>query len=91
MMDLVAATVLEVVTGQVVFMVVEEVLMVAMEVNLEGMADMLEQWGPTEEILPLAMLVVMVEALAEAMILVGMGDLVRVMVHMVVALARVPV
>lgn len=87
MMDLAEALVLVVVTGQVVSMVVGAVRMVAMEVNLVGMEDMLEQWGPTEEILPSGMLVVTVEALAEAMILVGMGDLVRVMGHMVVLLA----
>lgn len=54
MMDLVAdLVVLGVVTaGLAVLMVVEVVRMVAMEVSLLGMVDMLEQWGdPTEEIL----------------------------------------
>jgi hypothetical protein len=54
MMDLAVALVLVVLTaGQAVSMVVGEVLMVAMEVNLLGMGDMLELWeDPTEEILP---------------------------------------
>ena len=70
--------------GQVVPMVVGEVqvLMVALEVNLVGMEDMLVRWGRIEEIPPLGMLVVMEEALAEGMILVGMADLVRIMEHM---------
>jgi hypothetical protein len=54
MMDLAVALVLVVLTaGQAVSMVVGEALMVAMEVNLLGMGDMLELWeDPTEEILP---------------------------------------
>jgi hypothetical protein len=54
MMDLAVALVLVVLTaGQAVSMVVGEVLMVAMEVNLLDMGDMLELWeDPTEEILP---------------------------------------
>ena len=70
--------------GQVVPMVVGEVqvLMVALEVNLVGMEDMPVPWGHIEEIPPLGMLVVMEEALAEGMILVGMADLVRIMEHM---------
>ena len=58
--------------GQVVPMVVGEVLMVALEVNLVVMEDMLVPWGHIEVILHLGMLVDMVEAMAEAMILVGM-------------------
>ena len=46
--------------------------------------DMPVPWGHIEVILHLGMLVDMVEAMAEAMILVGMVDLVRVMGHMVV-------
>ena len=61
-----------------------QVLMVALEVNLVGMEDMPVPWGHIEVILHLGMLVDMVEAMAEAMILVGMVDLVRVMGHMVV-------
>jgi len=84
MMDLVAALEWGVVIGQVVLMVVVGVvvLMVAMQVNLVGMEDMLVRWGRIEEIPPLGMLVVMEEALAEGMILVGMADLVRIMEHM---------
>ncbi|TKY63206.1 Heterogeneous nuclear ribonucleoprotein 1 [Spatholobus suberectus] len=75
--------------GQVVPMVVGEVLMVALEVNLVGMEDMLVPWGLIEVILHLGMLVDMVEALAEAMILVGMVDPLRVMGHMVVVVPLV--
>ena len=50
--------------------------------NLVGMEDMLVRWGRIEEIPPLGMLVVMEEALAEGMILVGMADLVRIMEHL---------
>ena len=41
------------------------------------------RWGRIEEISPSGMLVVMVETLAEGMILVGMAVLVRIMEHMV--------
>lgn len=91
MMALVGAMVLQVVTDLVLPMLVGVVLMVGMEASLVGMEDMLEQWGPTEEILPLGLLVVMVEALAEAMILVGMVELVRVMGHTVLVLVLVGV
>jgi len=83
-MDLVAALEWGVGIGQVVLMVVVGVvLMVALEVNLVGMEDMLVRWGRIEEISPSGMLVVMVETLAEGMILVGMAVLVRIMEHMV--------
>lgn len=83
MMDLVVILVW-VAIGQVVPMLVGEVLMVALEVNLVVMEDMLVPWGLIEVILLLGMLVDMVEALAEATILVGTVELMRVMGHMAV-------